>query len=70
MLLRHLWKDRLSWDKAKQQCQPVLTALGHQGEFLLDQQNEERRAEVTKSLKSYLALWRTEQSLALFCTKY
>lgn len=70
MFLHHLCKDRLSWDKAKQHSQPVLTAVGHQGEFVLDQQNEERRAEVTESLKNYLALWGAEQSLALFCTKY
>lgn len=48
----------------------VLSAMGHQREFVLDQHNGESRAEVTKSLKSYLALWGTEQSLALFCTKY
>lgn len=51
MLLHHLWKDRLSWDKAKQHSQPVPSAVGHQGEVVLDQHNEERRAEVKKISK-------------------
>lgn len=51
MLLHHLWKDRLSWYKAKQYSQPVVIALGQQGEFVLDQQNKQKRAEMTKSLK-------------------
>ena len=51
MLLHHLWKDRLSWHKAKRYSQPVVIALGQQGEFVLDQQNKQKRAEVTKFLR-------------------
>jgi len=51
MLLHCLWKDRLSCYKAKQYDQPAIIASGKQGEFVLDQQNKQKRAEVTKSLK-------------------
>lgn len=58
----------LGQSQAAQPACPYCCA--HQGEFVLGQHNEESRAEVTKSLKSSLALWGAEQSLALFCTKY
>lgn len=70
MLLRHLWKGRLSWDKARQCSQPVIIALDQQGEIVLDQQNKQKRAEVTKTSRNYLVLWGAEQSLALFYTKH